>query len=151
MSYSFSQSNHRVERILIKNFSEALFDNSVSPEKVVQDYMIFDIDEKKELQIAVSKAAAHITVIREKVNQDGGWLLPDYKVAKEKEYKIEWFLDFEEISILKLNITAEKKKNVYVLLNSEKNKILQYFYLENNKIRSFSLFVKMNDAWFLSY
>lgn len=146
---SFAQNKEKnIE--LVKNFSEAIFDKNVEPETIVEKYM-FANHNSKNLDSMRLKVSKHIEIARSKLGQEGGWLMPGNSVANEKTKHIESFLDVEKLNKLQLNLPEDKKKNVYVLLNSNKDEILQYFYVENSKISSFSMFVKTNKAWFFRY
>ena len=69
----------------------------------------------------------------------------------ESKYNIISYSKYSENDILKLNWSHLDKSNVYVLVDSNGEEILQYFLLENGKIKSFSLFGKGKEYWFFGY
>ncbi len=146
---SFSQEN-KDNLALVKGFSEVMFDTTVTSEMVVSKYM-FANQSSENLDSMRLKAAKHIDAIRNEVDEENGWLMPGFKVANEKRKQIVWLLNVEQLNKLELNLSEEQKRNVYVLLNSDRDEILQYFYVEDGSINSFSLLVKTGSAWFFVY
>jgi len=107
------------------------------------------LDERKEIRLG------HIKQIRlemQKNETDSKWLIPPKTNANPKNI-VAKYNDFKHLDKFKF---YERKvesitKNMYVLLDRDKNKILQYFFVEDGKIKYFTLFVKSEDGSFFGY
>ncbi|MFI8605389.1 hypothetical protein ACIGCP_13055 [Cellulophaga baltica] len=148
---SFSQKD--TEEQVIGNFLLDLYDKNISAEKVVDKYLIFSVQKNPGGVIGRDVAIQHILNIRlnKKITQN--WLMPTNNISN---LKIENIVDYKSHEILDKQLfftysNDSLKKDIYILLNEEKNEILQYFLIKDNKIRAFSLFVKTNDASFFTY
>ncbi len=139
---------------LIKNFLSVFFDESVAPETVVREYLIYGTYLKDKMsKTGFEGAQLHILKARLEKDKNQGWLVPNHKVADLTEYHVYPFEDFEHLNTLKINgFGDDKPSGVYVLLNPEEDEILQYFLVREGKISSFSLLVKGGDeAFFFGY
>lgn len=154
MHISCAQANRKNDIKLINDFLDALFDRNIYADKVADKYLYttkYSIDEPKDSIIDGRKMAIdHIKLVRKEVENDMGWLLPNKKVASLKVRNIFPIIDYSELDKLGLS-EKESIKNIYVLLNPDKNEILEYFYVVDNKIYAFSLLVKGDTGFFYIY
>ena len=71
---SFSQ--NRQEKKLIRNFSKDMFNEKVSPEKIVEKYLVYSLVKNEGGVIGYDGAVKHIKQTRKDINKNGGWLMP---------------------------------------------------------------------------
>ncbi len=149
--FSFSQQDSN--EILITNFLNDLFDETVSPEKVVKTYLMFSTTKNERGISGFDIAIKHIKRTRKEQNKEQGWLMPNYKIASLKERLIVPYQKYQNLDKDKFfnAFEDEFKNDIYVLLNDDKNEILEYFQVKDQKIKSFSLFVKPGQAMFFVY
>lgn len=143
------------EEKMIKQFVTDLFDDEIESKKVVDNYLEIKLDNKNRLSIAERKkmAIGIIEKARNGESEELGWLVPNYKIKNIKNSKVYPYQDYEDLSPFEISGIESHKENIYVLLDSKKENILQYFFLNENKdkIISFSLFIKSDVAWFFGY
>ena len=142
-SCTISQQN---ETDLINNFLMSLFNEEIPPSKIVDKYMSYEKNSKSYLAVI-----SHIEEIRQGRDLDRGWLMPNHRIATLVSYNIGSYKDYSEHDKIKPKLTEKDKNHVYVLFDSSNEEILQYFLLENGKIKSFTLFGKGSEYWFFGY
>jgi len=142
---------HHTNKKIIHAFLSELYDNTISPNEIVKKHLEYSLIKNDGGVIGYDLAIKHIIWIRSDTNHDNGWLLPKHKVAGLKVKHVVPFKGHEHLNKLSFIYDKLDKKRMYVLLNEEKNEILQYFLLRNNKIMAFTLFVKPGQAYFFSY
>ncbi len=141
---------------IIERFIIDLFDDKIPPEEIVELYIEIKPDRNNKLSILERKKGA-IGVIQESRNGKGSentWLIPNYAIKNISNPKVYSFQEYENLSQIEINGVEKIKEHIYVLLDSKKEKILQYFLLNetNDKIISFSLMVKQKKSGsFFSY
>lgn len=139
----------------IEQFISDLFNENITPEKVVETYIevVPDTTKKTSLAQRLEWASDFIRETRKPMYADieGNWLIPSHKIKQIKSPKVYSFIDYEHLSSIKINKIDSIKNRVFVLVDSEKEEILQYFLLneDHTKILSYSLMVKdENDGTF---
>ena len=142
------------EQQLVQNFVVDQFDSDINPDELAEKYILIqeDVDHDKSLAERKSVLIEHIKDVR-KNKQNLGWLYPNPKIASIKTPKIGRYKDYEGLNQIVINMDESLLEDAYVLLDNEENKILQYFMLSENKEKlvSFSLFAKGDEAWFFTY
>lgn len=140
---------------MIVQFVIDLFNDEVQPQKIIDSYL--DIKTNNENILSIAKRRETVVGIINKT-RDGeskkfGWFIPDYKIKNLKKHKIYPLKKYENLDTLRIKSKTKYMDNIYVLLDPKKKKVLQYFLLNetNDKIVSFSLFIKSDQAWFFSY
>ncbi|GGD19431.1 hypothetical protein [Hyunsoonleella pacifica] len=136
----------------IEQFVVDLFDDNVMPEYVVSKY-IEVLKDSMNTDIRTKAAKDFVEEIRKPIdaNVRGNWLIPNNKIKLIKKPVIYSYKKYEHINNLKINKISSLKDRVYVLLDFDKEEILQYFLLneDQTKIISFSLLIKdKNQATF---
>lgn len=134
------------EMELIGSFLTSLFDEEITPSKIVDNYMPYSKNSH-----SYSAVISHIEEIRNGRDLDRGWLMPNYKIERLSNFNIGRYLEYAELDVIKPILSELDKKQTFVLLDSERKEILQYFLFENGKIKSFTLFGKGNEFWFFGY
>lgn len=140
------------QETIISKFSRDLFDSQVNPEKLVENYIAFDtLNSDSNYTQRKSAVIEHIKAIRQGRNIDQGWIMPKGDWDPDK-IKIKPYKQVSHLGSLKLNAIENNENRVFVITDPDQKKILQYFLLdEKNKIHSFSLLVKGDQAWFFIY
>lgn len=137
---------------VVENFSKDLFNEEVKPKDIVDMYMAFKKPENREISDAKNFATKFIQMTRDSVGKDMSWMLPDIKVKNLKNNrKVCLYQSIEDMCKLELNVRKDLFKNVYVLVNTDTNEIVQYFYVEEGKILFFNLFGKGDEYWFFTF
>ncbi len=131
---------------VIKGFLTTLFNENIPPSTIIDDHMIYSKNSN-----SYSALISHINEIRNGSNLERGWLMPNHKIKNLSNYNIFRYTQFIELDKLKLKLSESEMKRTYVLLNDESDEILQYFLLEEGKIKSFTLFGKGKEYWFFGY
>jgi hypothetical protein len=131
---------------MIEDFVIDLFDDTVSEKQVVTNYL--EISENTNNKISLSErrdgALGIINASRSGEIDKGAWLVPNYEIKKISKPKVYPFVQYRHLNIFKFNVADELTDHMFVLLDDDKDNILQYFLLNktNTKILSFSLLVK---------
>ena len=140
---------------MIKQFVIDLFNNNIIPQNVIDKYLEIKEDSENSLSISDRKKLAFgiIEKARNGESKEFGWIIPDYEIKSINKPKIYPITKYEKLDTLGISSKTKYKNNIFILLDSKKKKILQYFLLNetNDKIVSFSLFIKSDQAWFFSY
>ncbi|MCB0449699.1 MAG: hypothetical protein KDC97_06235 [Confluentibacter sp.] len=140
---------------MIEQFVIDLFDDEIQPQKIVDSYLEIKPDNENSLSISEGKKGALgiIDKARNGESKELGWLVPNYEIKNIQKPQIFSLKKYGDLDTLGIKFYTKYIDNIYVLLDSEKKKILQYFLLNetNNKIVSFSLFIKSDQAWFFVY
>ena len=137
---------------MINNFLNELFNEDVSPNLVVKKYIKYSTNKNDGGIIGYDLAVKHIELTRREITEDNGWMVPNYKVARLKNRIIKTYKDYKKLDTLNLSFNKQSAKSqIYVLLNKNRDIILQYFWIKDKKIASFSLFVKPKKAYFFTY
>jgi hypothetical protein len=141
---------------MTKQFILDLFDDNIPVNSIVETYLQIEPDSKSKLSLSERKNGAMgiIEKTRKGNGVKGSWLIPNIEIKYMKNLKIYPYKKFESLNKFKISGIETLKENIYVLLSSNKEEILQYFLLNknHNKILSFSLLVKAeNQAWFFTY
>ncbi len=144
------------ENNIVSRFVVDQFDTKLDAKKVVESYIELESSGRNLLPLDKRFETAKNILIeaRNGKGSKGTWIIPDYSIRKIEKPVILPYSKSKHLSKLCIDINKNFEKNVFVLLNEDKNEILQYFLLNNdhNKILSFSLLVKAKDsAWFFVY
>lgn len=141
---------------MIQQFILDLFDEKIPAKRVVDKYLEIKLDKENKLSINERKKVA-VEIIEKTRNDEGfqdTWLIPNNKIRYIKYPEVYPYHKFKDLSKIEISGIEKINKNVYVLLDTNKENILQYFLIneKNDKIISFNLFVKAKDlGWFFSY
>jgi len=141
---------------MIQQFIVDLFNDNITPFEVIEKFMEIKNDKNNTLSIEERKLGA-VKIIQETRNGkgvDGNWLIPNYSIKNIKKPKVYPYREYENLNQFEISDINTIKENIYVLLDSEKEKIVLYVLLNenNDKIISFSLLVKPeNQAWFFTF
>ena len=137
---------------MILQFSKDLFDTQINSEALVEKYIVLDsLDSDLTISERRSAVIEHVKEIRLNRNKEQGWLMPrgDWNTHK---LTIMPYRKAKHLDTLKLNSIEKVQGSIFVITDADQKEILQYFLLdEQNKILSFSLFVKGDLAWFFGY
>lgn len=146
------------EENLIKQFVNDLFDISIPEETLIQKYLVELENEENftvSLQERIDKRLLYIKAIRNEMSKEepgASWLMPE-KANANHENIVAKYSDYSHLD--KFQFHEEKGKaiveNMYVLLDKDKKEILQYFLIEEGKIKYFSLLVKSGKASFFGF
>ncbi len=142
----FSCQEQRKERI-IEQFVINLFDDKVTPQSIVSTYIEILQDTTNSNITPTERLKGAEGLVRETrkgIGEKGMWIIPNYSIKQIKNPKVYSFNDYEHLSVINLNAIDSIRNRVYVLLNPDKNEILQYFLLNESetKIISYTLLVK---------
>lgn len=146
------------EEDIIKNFVTDLFDTSISEETIVKNYLVelkydenftISLQERNDQQLLYLKAI-RIQMLEEESNPS--WLIPD-KINANPKNVVAKYLDYSHLDEFRFHERKAKPitENIYVLLDQDKKKILQYFFIEEGRIKYFTLFVKSEEASFFGH
>ena len=137
---------------MILQFSKDLFNTQINPEALVEKYIVLDsLDSDLTISERRSAVIEHIKEIRLSRNKEQGWLMPQGDWISDKA-TIMPYKKASHLDTLKLNLVEKVQGRIFVITDADQKEILQYFLLdEQNKILSFSLFVKGDLAWFFGY
>lgn len=149
------QSQAQKEIELITNFVKDLFQQSLSPKEIIRDYIEILPNSKNKLSLSkrTKDAEEFVESIRKRNYPENLWLIPNYDLTHIKNPIIYSYSETKSLNTIEISGIDTVENRVYVLLNSEKDKILQYFLLnkDRDKIVSFSLFVKGSTAYFFCF
>lgn len=146
------------EEVLIKSFVTDLFNSNISEEDIVKKYLV-DLKYEKKYSISLHERKGnqlkHIKGIREnmlKNNIESGWLIPD-KANGSLDNVVANYMDYKHLDKYGWSHKQKKRitRNMYVLLDSKKETILEYFLLKKGKIKSYTILIKSGDASFFVY
>lgn len=141
---------------MLEKFVVDLFDDSIPAENIIETYLQIEAEINNELSILERKKAVEqiIEKTRNGEGVKGSWIIPNNEIKHLKNPKIYPYEKYENINNLEISGIDTIKENVFVILDTENKKILNYFLLnsKNDKIISFSLLVKAeNNGWFFAY
>ncbi len=140
---------------MIKQFIKDLFNASIPAKIIVNTYLEILPDKKNSNTLDKRKNFAEqlIEKTRNKENNDNGWITPTNKIKNLKKIELYPYYKYKNLSNLNISGIKRVENRVYVLLDPKKEKIWQYFLLneKGNKILSFSMFVKGDVAWFFGF
>ncbi len=131
--------------MILNRFLDALFDESISPADVVDKYVFTEKYRDSDGNVLDGRnlAIQHIKLIRGEIENDNGYVLPNYKIADKKNRTIGRFSDYKEISNFKFEELNKKEKDwIYVVLNQGTAKVEHYFLIKRNKVHSFCSLAK---------
>jgi len=147
-----AQKNSEIK--LIKSFINDIYNCDLDSKEIVDKYLEIIDDKENSISLKDRKVTAEkiIEKIRD-VNTEKNKLIPKISLDSIKKFNIYPFKDYENLNEYKFSGINLLRKDSFVLLNDKKDRILQYFLLNNehSKVISFSLFVKSDIAWFFSY
>lgn len=137
---------------MVENFIIDLYNNDISASNLVEKYIEIKPDKTNTLSLLERKKMAVGVVEETRKGTFSPWFYPDYSIKNIENPKVFPYKIHENKSDLIINGINEIKEQVYVLMDSKEEKILQYFLLSETKIVSFTLFIKEgNNASFFSY
>ncbi|MBW4362444.1 hypothetical protein [Flavobacterium taihuense] len=137
---------------MIEHFVVDLFNNDISALKVVEKYIDIRPDKTNSFSLSERKKMAIGIVEETRKGTFSPWFYPDYSIKNIENPKVFSYKIHENKSDLIINGIDKIKENVYVLLDSKGEKIVQYFLLNKTKIVSFNLLIKeKGQASFFSY
>lgn len=153
LSLNIVSCQNRKKEELIEKFIVDLFDDKIPASKIVEEYIEIQADNNNSFSLLERKKMVEGVIEETRKGSDSKWLIPDSSIKNIKKPKVFLYEIHEKKNELNIAGIEELKKNVYVLLDAKEEKIIQYFYLGEGKIISFSLFIKGNDkeASFFSY
>ncbi|MEM9884391.1 MAG: hypothetical protein AAF849_00750 [Bacteroidota bacterium] len=146
------------EENLIKQFVKDLFDISLPEETLIQKYLV-ELKDKESftisLQERIDKRLLYIKAIRNQMLEgepSPSWLMPK-KANANLENIVAKYSDYSYLNKFQFHEEKEKAivENMYVLLDKDKREILQYFLIEEGKIKYFTLLVKSEQASFFGF
>lgn len=141
---------------MLKKFVIDLFNEKVSAKSVIDKYLEILPDKRNSLSIIERKKTA-IGIIKKTRKNEGyenTWLIPNNKIKNISHPVIYPFDKHSNLSKIKISGIEKIKNRVYILLDKDKKKILQYYLIneKGTKIISFNLLVKSeNLGWFFLY
>ncbi|WP_298346632.1 hypothetical protein [uncultured Algibacter sp.] len=150
---SCQQSN---QKKMLAQFTQDLFDETIPANIIIDKYIDIDLNKKSSLSLDERKDFAKNIIIetRKGKSENMGWLIPNYEIKNIKKPKVDLLKKHKDLDSLGVASFTKYEDNIYILLDSNKERILQYFLLNDakNKIISFSLFIKSDNlAWFFVY
>ena len=131
--------------MILNRFLDALFNESIPPEHVVDKYVYAGkyLDSDGNILDGRNLAIQYIKLIRGEVENDNGYVLPNYKIADKKNRTIGKYSDYKGMSTFKFEGLTEKEKDwIYVVLNQDNAKVENYFLIKENKVHSFCSLAK---------
>ena len=156
LAFNVAYSQEDEQEKMISRFVLDLFDKSIDPEIVFDEYISTDQDNLKASATKRKKLVIQIIKETRKNKKDNGWLIPNPEIRKLDDPKVFPYEEVKGLSEIQLqfNTSGEFKDRIYVLTNDKETEILQYFLMSEDKmkIKSFTLFVKAkNSGWFFQY
>ena len=135
-----------------------MFDVSVPEEILIQKYLVELKDEEGftiSLQERIDKRLLYIKAIRNQMSEEqpgSSWLMPK-KVNANPENIMGKYSNYSNLDEFRFSDRKDKAiiEKMYVLSNKDKTEILQYFLVEEGKIKYFTLFVKSGEASFFGF
>lgn len=147
---AFCQNSKREK--IIEHFVVDLFNNDIPALKVVNKYIEIKPDNSNTFSLLERKKMAVGIIEETRKGTFSPWFYPDYSIKNIKNPKVFLYKIQENESDLIINGIEKIKEDVFVLMDSKEEKIVQYFLLNKNKIVSFNLLIKeKNNASFFSY
>lgn len=148
--------NPQPEKI-VKQFVIDLFDSTITPQGLIDKYIETVGEQKTNLSVSERKqmAVEIIDKARNGESKDLGWLIPNIEIKNFKNIDIYPYNKYKNLRTFNISGIENIKDRVYVLLDPNKENILQYFLLneKGDKIISFSLFIQGtgSDAAFFGF
>lgn len=140
---------------MIEKFIVDQFNDKIPASSVVEKYLEINPDSLNKVTLTNRKKLASEIILKARNNEGySSWLIPNYEIKNIKKPKVYLLKKFKNLDSLGIASLTKYENHIYVLLDSNKEKILQYFLLNEvkNKIISFSLFIKSDNlAWFFSF
>lgn len=148
----YTMSSKSKDKDLIHSFLTNLLDESISSSEIVNDFMYIGSKSKDSLDILTEGYEKLIEMARSDLgSKSEDWSLINPKIRELNEWHIFEYSKYRELDEVNLNFSEKEINNTYVLLDENKKEILQYFWIKNGKINSFSLFIQGHSAWFFVY
>ncbi len=141
------QTSHN-EKGTLENFLEVLFDENVPASEVVDNHVYTEKYTASNNDVVDGRTLAikHVLWVRQEMNKDSGYVLPNYQIANKQNRVIGRYLDYKDVSPFSFAELSKKDlEQIYIVLNLDKTEVHHYFLIENTKILSFCSLAKGKD------